>query len=308
MQSITEPPPARRRGLVDRMAIVLLVGVVAVSVGGVALLTVYLDRIGDAAKGLQRVEPLASYAGRPSPVAFDGVDAVNYLLMTTDGDGVLQSVLIAHLSASRRNLTLIALPPDLLAHDGTGTMTLADSYPLDPLRTARAVESLTGSRMDHQIHLDVDRFAEVVDTLGGIDLASGWFTGAQAVGYVAASRDPLVRSERTADLLRAALARATMGSALTDPTRFDRVMNALTPCMTVDAGLTSAVIRDMMVESRVQAREIITWPLATTSTPTGATAEPDSLGDLRTALASDVFPTATPSMRPARTASAEPTR
>ena len=60
MQQITEPP-ARKRGLVDRMAIVLLVGVVTVTIGGVTLLTIYLDRIGDTAAVLAKVEPLPSY-------------------------------------------------------------------------------------------------------------------------------------------------------------------------------------------------------------------------------------------------------
>ncbi|MGV8910551.1 MAG: LCP family protein [Propionicimonas sp.] len=287
MQPITEPP-ATKRGLVDRMAIVLLVGIVAVGVGGVTLFTLYLDRIGDTAAGLQKVEPLASYDGRPSPVAVQGVEAVNFLLMTTGGDGSLESVLVAHLSASRRNLTLIALPPDLLATDGTGT--LAASYRADPLRTARAVEALTGSRMDHQLHLDADLFATVVDTIGGLELPQGRLTGAQVAGFLAG--DPRLRSERTADLLRAALERASMGSALTDPGRFDKVMKALVPCLTVDSGLTTDVIRDTMMESRVQADEIVSWPLASASTPGGALPDPTSLAGLRTALAGDSFPPA----------------
>lgn len=287
MQPITEPP-ATKRGLVDRMAIVLLVGVVAVTVGGVALFTIYLDRISEAAAELQKVQPLPSYEGRPSKVAIDGVEAVNYLLMTTDGNGGLESVLIAHMSASRQNLTLIALPTDLLATDGTGT--LATSYRADPLRTARALEALTGARMDHQVHLDSDRFAMVVDTLGGLQLPTGRYTGAQVIDYLAS--DPQARSERTAELLRAALEQASMGSALSDPGRFDKVMNALTPCLTVDADLTSEVIRETLMESRVQANEILTWKLSATSSAEGSTADPAALTDLRTALARDAFPSA----------------
>ena len=285
MQPITEPP-ARKRGLVDRMAIVLLVGVVAVSVGGVTLLTIYLDRIGDTATVLAKVDPVPSYEGRPAAVAIDGVQAVNYLLMTTEQDGELKSVLIAHLSASRRNLTLVALPPDLTAADGTGS--LATSYRVDPLRTARALEALTGSRMDHQVHLHVGRFSSVVDSLGGLEVPGGRLTGAQVVGYVAG--EPQGRSERTAILLRAVLARASMSSALSDPGRFDKVMNAIVPCLTVDAGLTADVIRDTMMESRVQAGEIVTWPLSTMRTSEGTVADPSALEGLRTALANDSFP------------------
>ena len=302
MQPITEPPTTKR-GLVDRMAIVLLVGVVAVSVGGVALVTIYLDKIGDAAAVLQKVDPLPAYEGRPSPVAVDGVEAVNYLLMTTAGDGSLESVLVAHLSASRRNLTLVALPPDLLATDGTGT--LAISYRADPHRTARAVEALTGSRMDHQVHLDANRFAMVVDTLGGLELPDGRLTGAQVVDYL--DGDHQGSSERTADLLRAALARASMGSAFTDPGRFDKVVDALVPCVTVDAGLTANVIRETMMESRVQPEEIVSWPLATTGAAAGTVADPTGLRDLRTSLASDSFPPAS-AMRQTRLPSPTATR
>ncbi len=303
MQPITEPP-ARKRGLVDRMAIVLLVGVVAVSVGGVTLLTIYLNRIGDTAEVLAKVEPLPSYEGRPMPVAIDGVEAVNYLLMTTKDDGALESVLIAHLSASRRNLTLIALPPDLMATDGTGS--LATSYRADPLRTARALEDLTGSRMDHQVHLDSTRFSSVVDSIGGLEVPGGRLTGAQVVGYL--DGDPQGSSERTATLLRAAFARASMGSALTDPATFDKVMNAIVPCVTVDAGLTADVIRDTMMESRVQAGEIVTWSLATMRTTEGTVADPTALDGLRSALTSDTFPPANATMSKAQLPTPQPTR
>jgi hypothetical protein len=303
MQPITEPP-ARKPGLVDRMAIVLLVGIVTVTVGGVTLLTIYLDRIGDTAAVLQKVDPLPSYEGRPPQVAIDGVDAVNYLLMTTKADGTLDAVLIAHLSASRRNLTLIAVPPDLVAPDGTGS--LATSYRADPLRTARALETLTGSRMDHQVHLDADLFGSVVDSLGGLEVPGGRLTGAQVVDYLAG--DPLARSERTADLLRAALARASMGSALSDPASFDKVMKAIIPCVTVDAGLTADEIRDTMMESRVQSDEIVTWPLSTMRTTEGAVADPTALQGLRDALATDSFPPANTSMKQAQLPSSQPSR
>jgi hypothetical protein len=303
MQPITEPP-ARKRGLVDRMAIVLLVGIVTVTVGGVTLLTIYLNRIGDTAAVLQKVDPLPSYEGRPAQVAVDGVEAVNYLLMTTKEDGTLEAVLIAHLSASRRNLTLIAVPPDLMAPDGTGS--LATSYRADPLRTARALEALTGSRMDHQVHLDADLFGSVVDSLGGLEVPGGRLTGAQVVDYLAG--DPLARSERTADLLRGALARASMGSALSDPASFDKVMKAIVPCVTVDAGLTADEIRDTMMESRVQSDEIVTWPLSTMRTTEGAVADPTALEGLRDALATDSFPPANTIMRQAQLPSTQPTR
>lgn len=291
-----EPSTGTRtpRRLVDRVAIIVLIGVVAASVGGATLLSVYLNRLNDAAAGLKRVEPLDTYPGRPAPVSVDGVNAVNYLVMSTTADGRLEAVLIAHLSASRRDLTLIALPSDLLvAHDGAGA-TLAASFAADPLQMARAVESLTGARMDHQVHLDLHGFAGVVDSLGGIDLAGERLDGAGVRAYLAGSTDALGRSLRTADLLRAALGRASMGTAIADPTRFDQVMDALTPCLVVDTDLTSEEIRSTMVESRVRADDVVTWPLAATGVASGAAPDPTGLESLRTALAGDAVPSPVP--------------
>ena len=279
------------RRLVDRVAVILLVGVVAASVGGVTLITVYLNRLGDAAAGLQRAESLSTYPGRPAPVSVDGVNAVNYLVMSTAGGGRLESVLVAHLSASRRDLTLVALPSDLLV----GPETLAEAFAADPLRMARAVETLTGARMDHQVHLDLDGFAGVVDTLGGIDLAGARLDGSGVLAHLAAAPDALTRSTRTADLLRAALGRAHLGVAITDPNRFDKVMDALTPCLVVDTDLTSNEIRSTMVESRVRAKDVVTWPLASGHVPSGATPDPEGLLALRTALAGDAVPARSPS-------------
>ena len=261
MEPITDSETSRNR-LVDRLAIGILIGVIAVSVGGVALLTVYLNRIGDAVEGLHRVDGLAAYEGRPEPVVVDGVSAVNYLLMTVDDHHDLQAVVIAHVSATRRDLTLIALPSDLFADDGTGSVTLGATYLADPMRTAKAVESLTGARMDHQVQLGLDGFAGVVDVLGGIDLGNGRLDGTRVVALLAAAPDPQARSSATAKVLRAALTRANLGVAIADPGRFDKVLNALAPCLTVDSALTGEEIRSTLVESRVRADEVTAWSLA----------------------------------------------
>ena len=290
MQPIAEPPVSKRT-LIDRLAVGILIGVVAVSIGTVALITVYMNRIEMAAERLRRVEPLASYQGRPAAVGVDGVAAVNYLVMTTGEDGRLESALIAHLSASRRNLTLIALPTNLLADDGSGRMTLSASYLLDPLRTARAVESLTGVRMDHQVHIDLGGFRMVVDRLGGIEVAGTRLTGTAVIDHLDGASDPRERSVRTAELLQGALARSSLGTSITEPDRFDKVLDALTPCIVVDSGLTADEIQSTLVESRVHADEIATWPLATTAAVSfGVEADPADLADLREALVTDNLP------------------
>lgn len=277
------------RRLLDRVAIVVLIGMVAATVGGVTLLTMYLNRLDDVAVGLQRVDPLGAYPGRPSPVSVDGVPAVNFLVMATTADGRLDAVLVAHLTSSRRHLALVALPADLLV-GADGASTLADGFAADPLEMARAVETLTGARMDHQVHLRLPRFATVADTVGGLDLAGKRVDGAGALAYLAESPDALTRSVRTADLIRAALGRADLGLAMTDPALFDRMLADLTTCLVVDHGLTSAVIRSTMVESRIRADEVVTWPLLASTTVAGSTANPGALAGVRTALATAQLP------------------
>lgn len=295
MVPITDSGTTRRR-LVDRLAIGILIGVVAVSVGGAALLTVYLNRIGDAVEGLHRVDGLGAYEGRPEPVVVDGVSAVNYLLLTVDDQNGLQAVVIAHLSATRRDLTLIALPSNLVVDDGTGAVTLGATYRADPLWTARAVENLTGARMDHQVQLGLDGFAGVVDVLGGVDLGQGneRLDGSQVVAMLAASKDPAARSERTVTMLRAALVRANLGAAIADPNRFDQVMNALTPCLTVDSALTGEEIRATMMESRVRTDQVNTWTLQGSAAGAGTHANSTELQWLRSSMAADAFPATVP--------------
>jgi hypothetical protein len=285
---MTENGTAKRR-LVERLAIGILIGVVAVSVGGAALLTVYLNRIGDAADGLNRAEGLGAYEGRPTPVVVDGVNALNYLLLATDDQGVLQAVLIAHLSSSRSDLTLVALPSDLVVDNGSGPATLASSFAADPRLAARAVENLTGARMDHQVRLGLHGFAGVVDMLGGLDLDGARLDGSQVIARFASASGSVDRSVFTAEVLRAALARANLGVAIADPNRFDKVMDALTPCLTVDAALTGDEIRSTLVESRVRADQVRAWPLASVPAGGGSAPEPADLDRLRSALAVDAF-------------------
>lgn len=285
-----EPSESAGRGLVDRLAIGALLGVLVISIGGAALLTVYLNRLGDAVAGLERVEPLGAYPGRPTAVGVAGVDAVNYLLTTTSADGSLQAVVIIHLSSSRRDLTLVSVPSELLVQDGTGRTTLAASFERDPLLTARLVETLTRARMDHQIRLDVDGFAHVVDNLGGIALDGASLDGREATALLAASPDDRDRAVRTAELLQAAFARVSLSTTITDPNRFDKVMDALTPCLVVDAALTSDEFRETIVESRVRADAISTWSLDSAPGGEGTEADVRGLATLRAALAADTFP------------------
>ena len=293
------------RSWLDRLAIALLVGATAVSVGAVALLTVYLNRVWDASSEIDRVSSLGSYSGRPSAVVVDGVNALNYVLTSTTGD-TLDALVVAHLSASRQQLTLIAFPVDLEGSAGT----LAATNSRDPLLVMRDLEQLTGARMDHLVQIDRDQFAHFLDALGGIELDGNLISGAQALERIADAPVP-DRSLASAEIVRATLVRASAGSAITEPTRFDRVMKALTPCLKLDESLTADEIQAVLVESKVHADEIATTEVVVTRSDTRAAAnavvDERAMDVLRKAFATDDFASV---RRPvtASQASGEPTK
>lgn len=301
MTQVTQARAAGRSWL-DRLAIAVLISATAVSVGAVALLTVYLNRISDASSEIHRISSLGAYSGRPSAVVVDGVNAVNYVLTSTSEDA-LDALVVAHLSASRQHLTLIAFPVDLQGSSGS----LASTYRRDPLLVMRELERLTEARMDHLVQVDRDRFAHVLDALGGIELDGDLVSGAQAVDRLSSIPAP-DRSLASAEILRGTLARASAGSAIAEPTKFDRVMKALTPCLKVDESLTTDEIQATLVESKVHADEIATTQVAVIRSGTAARAEQQSMDALREAFATDDFALARPSLAVASQASAEPTK
>ncbi len=273
---------ANRRQLIERGALVALVGIAVIGVVGAALVALYINRIADSASTLKHTEPLPDYVGRPtSATATDGSSAMNVLVAISDHAG-LDAVVLANLSASRRNLTLITLPAMLRASAGT-EHTLASSFAADPIMTARAVENLTGSRVDHLIQVNLAGFAGVVDAVGGVQLDGGELDGAGAVAAVRASSEP---STTAAALLRATLVSAEPSSgmmpALSVPVD---AIQAASHCTQIDAGLTSEVISQTLMASSVRAREIRVWPLATVSDGDAVVPDAGALGALAAALA-----------------------
>jgi len=272
---------ANRRQLIERGAFVALVGIAVLGVVGAALVALYINRIADSAAALKHSEPLPDYVGRPSSAtAPDGTSAMNVLVAVTDNGG-LQAVVVANLSASRRNLTLIAVPAALRLAAGE-EHTLASSFAADPMLTARAVERLTGSRVDHLIQVDLAGFADVVDAVGGVQLDGQELDGAAAVAAVRDSDQP---STAAAALLRATLVSAepSLGMpALAVPVD---AIRAASHCTRIDAGLTSEVIAQTLMASSVRASEIRIWPLTTVVDGDAVVPEVGALGILTAALA-----------------------
>lgn len=280
-----EPTTPRKRGLIERATLVTLVGLSVLSVLGVATVSIYLNRISESTAGLTRARIMPGYAGRPDAVVgANGNAAVNYLIMVSS-DGTLNAVVVANLSASRRNLTLITVPADLL-NNATNGQTLATTYAVDPAITSRTMEGLTDARMDHQILLDWDRFGAVVDAMGGVSLGGNELTGAEAVALVAEAPDAQTAADNCGAVLRAALLAADDYSNLMNPSKMNQMIAALSDAVTLDSTLTNQVIKNTVVESSVHLAETQLWPVKTDPSLTGAGATPDTaaLSALQSAL------------------------
>ena len=312
---------SRSRGLTERVAIAIMVAAILVAVGVVTLVSLYMTRMGEAVASLSRVDPVPSYLGRPSAVMIDGTAPVNFLVMTTSAvDGGLSAVMIGHLSANRRHFTLVGLPDDLqVTTPGGRTATLAETYRIDPALTARTVEGLTRTRMDHQIHLELSGFVRVVDALEGLEMSPEARGGAgvsdshQTRAYLDSAPDSIHRVERTMDVVRATLARLSRANVITNPGRFDAVMDAIIPCLVVDSDLTSTEIEATAMELRVRGDEIAGLRLATTpgSADSGEpvqVADAHHLDQISEALASDRIADLARDQGPSWSPSVEPSR
>lgn len=282
MQSPNAHP--HKRGLVDRAALISLVGLAVLSVVGAGVMTIYLNRISSSAASMTRVGDMPDYVGRPEPVTAPGGGSAMNLLIMVDQGGSLDTVMVANLSASRRTLTLVTIPAELHVTNGANE-TLADTYAMDPTITVLAMEALTGARMDHQLRLNLSCLGSMIDQVGGIQLSGSQLSGADAVRRTQTAPDPQANALGTARLLRSALISLESHYSTLDPSRFAAMIDDVAPCAQVDDGLTSEVVQSMFFESSIHPDETRIWPLATTSSASGLTATTASLDDVRAALA-----------------------
>lgn len=279
------PAEQPKKGLVERVTLVTLIGLSVVSVLAVAAVTVYLNRIGDSADRLTRVQIMPDYAGRPDAVVGPSGTAVENYLIMVESKGALHGVVIANLSASRRNLTMVAISSDLVSADVEGH-TLAGDYALDPAITVRAIEALTASRMDHQIVVNLDNFAPAIDSVDGISVEGSTMDGAKAVSFVRTAKSTSLAAVASSEVIRAFLISVSSYHTLINPGQLNQVIKALIPCVRIDSRLTTDAIKTTLMESSVHPNETRIWPLTTNTVSSGTIAEHASLTALQSAFSS----------------------
>jgi len=295
------------------LSISVLVGVLAVALGTVTVVSIYLNRVSSTVESMARTEPLAGYAGRPEKaVPQEGVLApIDYLVMVAGEDDTLLSVHLVRLSGSRQDLTMIGIPADLLVpyEPATPQQTLADFYRQGHDAVARQVEMLFGVPTDHQIRVGLDGLSEVVDALGGLDGVPGVAQdpdGRDLLRYVAAAGNGPARVERASQVAQAILHRLGMLSAVTNPVEFDAVLKALENCTLVDSNLTVEEFEATLMESGVRADEMGAVTLKTITTGDGRMAVPHHLAKLRKAMDADTLAALATPISPSQAPSASP--
>lgn len=225
---------------------------------------------------------LVGGAPAPDAAAIAGLPAENVLILGLDtrppGEeaismGTSQSdvMMLVHMSAGRQRVDLVSIPRDLLVPAPTcrawdySTNSLSDhdfpnayaqwkitnAYAVGgPQCTVRAVQAMTGLRVDRVIVINFDGFKTMVDSLGGVAMAfpmpvvdagrtiiaaSGVQTvnGDQALALVRARHvlgDPtgdIGRIWRQQQLLLAILAQVTSSGLLLDPVRLDAALKTV---------------------------------------------------------------------------------
>ncbi len=281
----------------NTVSISVLAAVLVVAFGTVTVVSLYLSRVSSTVESMARAQPVGGYEGRPKKAAAedrDGNLALDFLVMGTDENDQLLSAHVAHLSASRRDLTIVGLPSDLLVPYGPGQSqrTLAEYYADGVDAFAQQVELLLEVPTDHQARVGLEGFSGVVDALGGLDgLAEPADDGRELLHYVSEAEDGPTRVQRVSEIVRATMQQLGMLHAVTNPGQFDRVLSALEACTLVDSDLTVSEFETTLLESSVRADEIGAVMLDTRVADAGRKAVPNSLAKLRKALREDTVPT-----------------
>jgi LCP family protein required for cell wall assembly len=226
---------------------------------------------------------------RPTPLV---LDAQNILLLGSDtrsgegnskygrDDGGSQrsdTTILLHISADLQSSTAVSIPRDLMVdipscrkHDGTRSREQFSQFNWafelgGTACTVRAVERLTGIRVDHHMVVDFSGFKDMVDAVDGVDvcltepindadarlqLAAGKqkLNGEEALGFVRARKSigdgsDTERMDRQQQFLGALVNKVQSNGVLLNPARLVPVLDAATKSLTTDPGLDS--LRDL---------------------------------------------------------------
>jgi LCP family protein required for cell wall assembly len=223
---------------------------------------------------------------RPAPLAVGGEDILllgsdsragaNGALIGDDTDDTpgarSDTAMVVHISAGGTEAVVVSIPRDTLVPrpactTAQGTNIRAAKQVMfnsifsvgGPTCTVKAVEALTGLRMDHFVQIDFSGFKNLVDALGGVDITveqpiddpythlhipAGTSTlhGAQALEFVrtrysVGDGSDLGRIQLQQRFMLAVLTKVQQEKSLSDPIKLYRIADAATKSLTTDSDL-----------------------------------------------------------------------
>lgn len=191
------------------------------------------------------------------------------------------TMMLVHLSADRRNITVVSLPRDTYLTipaytDDQGTKHSAQKNKLNaafalggaPL-LIETVNNATGLEIDHYVEVGFGGVVKMVDALGGVDVClptavNDWRSGLKlpagtshvnglmGLSFVRARYiDPtadLGRMERQQRFLGSMFQAATSAGVLLDPVALDRFLNAALSSVKLDEGMSRDMLLDLAAD------------------------------------------------------------
>ncbi|SBT52716.1 LCP family protein [Micromonospora auratinigra] len=262
----------RRRPRWKRIVLITLLVLALVGVGGVAAGAFYLHSV---ESDIDRVQAFADVppAERPQVVA---KDASNILILGSDSrdpEGTTGSrtdtIILAHLPKGRSSAQLISIPRDTWVpvprskdgnHGGRDAkINAAYAWGGVPLMV-QTTEKFTGVRIDNVMIIDFAGFKEIIDALGGVDIAvekdftsihppfRSFHKGVQrmdgetALDYSRQRKQfadgDFARIRHQQQVIKAILDKAVSGGIVTDPGRLNSFVKAASGSVSVDEGMS----------------------------------------------------------------------
>lgn len=179
------------------------------------------------------------------------------------------TLMLVHISANRKQAAIISIPRDSwvdIPGYGRAKINAAFSYGGPPL-AIRAVEQLTGVRINHYAVIDRLGFENMVGALGGVSVrvaqptstAGVYFhqgvnnlTPATAFDYVhqryGLPLGDLNRIQRQQNLIRAILTKVATDHLATNPIEMYRFLNVLTRSFSVDSTFSTSAMTELALQ------------------------------------------------------------
>lgn len=217
-------------------------------------------------------DPFAGLSPTQRPRA--AVGAVNVLLLGSDsrfsssdpdawlkGSQTTDSVMLAHVPADRRTVTIASLPKDgPVQIPGHGRLPLSQALRLGgPTLMVETIEKQTGVRVNHLVVLDFEGFQAITDDLGGVSVTQAdgrprEMNGNTALQYIRQARSqPGQNAEevrRQQAWMRAVTAKSLTKQSMTSPLTLTSVLDSLTRSISADEGFTIDEMRSLSLSLR----------------------------------------------------------